>query len=132
MESISWIGPDCINSSGITKDHIHLLSNFEKIFKSSNQDLNLKEANFFNYIFKEIEEKKEKKDNKIKIEQNSQIFPEIIEEDKKKNEVDSSKTKENLNAQMIFPVHITKFSVTKIIILIIKIYQNFRIKILLF
>lgn len=114
MESISWIGPDCINMSGITRDHIHLLTNLEKILKSAHQDFASKEQNYFNSILKEIEDRKDKKDLKIK----QEIIPvEKTEIDIKKpnneahNNFEEQRIKNLQSLQSLVPIQTTKFTV---------------------
>ena len=116
MESISWIGPDCINMSGITRDHIHLLTNLEKILKSAHQDFASKEQHYFNSILKEIEDRKDKKDLKIKQEIISISIEKNESEIKKPNNetlnnYEEQRIKNLQSLQSLVPIQTTKFTV---------------------
>lgn len=117
MESISWTGPDCINMSGITRDHIHLLTNLEKILKSAQQDFAVKEQNYFNSILKEIEDRKDKKDLKIKqdiisLEKNEKNEIEIKKPNNETiNNFEEQRIKNLQSLQSLVPIPTTKFTV---------------------
>jgi hypothetical protein len=105
--------------SGITRDHIHLMTNLEKILKSSHQNCSMKEINYFNSVLKELDDKKEKKDLKLKqeIKQETVISEKIENEPKKANlEINNNNFEEqrikNLQSlQSLVPIQMNKFAV---------------------
>lgn len=116
MEKIIWIGPDCINPTGITKDHLHLLTNLDQVLKFSPQEIVTKENAFFLSLFKEIEEKKDKKEANSKSKQNNSREAHINSNeihifDKKSNQIilENDHEKKILDENKPMPSNISKF-----------------------
>lgn len=118
VEKITWIGPDCINPSGITKDHLHLLTNLDQLLKFNPQDVVNKENAYFLLLFREIEDKKEKKENLNKIKQgNSLKDAQNQANPNEKKPISPSKNEEICENKRSFsennplPLHVSKFPV---------------------
>lgn len=87
-----------------------MLTNLDQVLKASSQDVVSKETSFFWTLFREIEDKKEKKDNIIKIKQ--EIFREPHDTiEKRNNLIDLPLEKKGLIENSPIPLHISKFPV---------------------
>jgi len=52
-DSITWVGPECINSAGLTMDNVRDIPNFESLLKPKNVNFESKEFTFFRNLLKE-------------------------------------------------------------------------------
>jgi len=87
-----------------------LLTNLDQILKASSQDVIPKENSFFQTLFREIEDKKEKKEIRIK----QEILKESQDLSDKNNTNIQDITlekKRNFNDNLPVPLHISKFPV---------------------
>lgn len=50
---MTWTGPDCINSAGVTLDSAGDLDNFENLLKPKNINFDAKELQFYKILLKE-------------------------------------------------------------------------------
>ena len=63
---IQWIGPDCINTLGLTYENMHFMLNIESMLNTKINDLDIKQKQYFKNILRDIENtKKETKETKV-------------------------------------------------------------------